>query len=131
LNRSAGLSLQLNKALTGSAVPLGAARALLGAVVLARPPLLATCLGVDSVTAQRTAWLARLFAGRDLALGAGAAGGSRGCQLAACASDVSDLLAVVLALRAKQVKPVPGVLAAAVAAGAAAAGGATLLTTKE
>jgi hypothetical protein len=131
LSPSAGLPAPFDKALIGSTVPLGAARALLGAAVLARPTVLGTCLGVDSVTAQRTAWLARLFAGRDFALGIGSARGSRGCQVAACASDVSDFLALVLAVRAKQVKPLPGLLAAAVAAGAAGAGGVTLLVTRK
>lgn len=98
--------------------------------MLARPTVLAKALGVDSITAERTAWIARFFAGRDLALGVGSAGGSRGCQVASCASDVGDLAAVVLAVRAKHVRPVPGLLAALVAGGAALGGGAALLVTR-
>jgi hypothetical protein len=102
----------------------------MGAVVLARPTVLARTLGVDSITAERTAWIARFFAGRDLALGVGSVAGSRGCQVASCASDACDLAAVLLAVRAKQVRPLPGLFGAAVAAGAAVAGGAALLVTK-
>lgn len=130
MSPSAGFPVKLHKGLTSSAVPLGAARTLVGAACLARPTLLATSLGIDAVTAQRTAWIAKFFAARDLALGVGAAGGSRGCQAAACASDVSDFVAVLLAVRSGQVKTVPGLLVAATAAGAALAGGATLLATR-
>jgi hypothetical protein len=100
---------------------------LVGAVVLAQPTLLARTLGVDSITAERTAWIARMFAGRDFALGVGSVAGSRGCQVASCASDAFDLAAVALAVRSKQVRPLPGLFAVAVAAGAAVAGGAGLL----
>ena len=122
--------LHFDQALTRAAVPLGAARALVGAVVLARPTLLARTLGVDSITAERTAWIARFFAGRDFALGVGSAAGSRGCQVASCASDVCDLAAVLLAVRSKHVRPIPGLLGASVAAGAAIGGGAALMVTK-
>jgi hypothetical protein len=122
--------LRFDQVLTRSAVPLGAARALVGAVVLARPTVLARALGVDSITAERTAWIARFFAGRDFALGIGSAGGSRGCQVAACASDVSDLAAVLLAVRSKHVRPLPGLLGALVAGGAAIGGGAALMVTR-
>ncbi len=96
-------------------------------MILAKPAVLAQALGVDAATAERTTWLARFFAGRDLALGVGAVAGSRGCQAAACASDASDLVAVVLAMRAGHVKLMPGLLTAITAGGAAAAGGAGLL----
>ncbi len=123
-------TLPFDQVLTRSPVSLGAARALLGAVVLARPTLLAKTLGVDSITAERTAWIARFFAGRECALGVGSAAGSRAVQVAACASDVSDLVAVLLAVRSRHVRPLPGVLAAAVAAGAAMSGGAALKVTR-
>jgi hypothetical protein len=130
LKPSTSLPLPLYKALTRSAIPLAAARTLVGAVVFARPTLLATSLGVDAITAERTAWIARLFAGRDLALGVGAVAGSRGCQIAACASDASDLLAVVAAIKAGHVRPTPAILAAVTAAGAAVAGAAALFVTR-
>jgi hypothetical protein len=120
----------LHKALTRSAIPLGAARTLVGAVVLARPTVLAAALGGDATTPPRTPSIARFFAGRDLALGVGAVGGSRGCQIAACASDASDFVAVALAIKAGHVRPIPAILAAATAAGAAIAGGAVLIATR-
>jgi hypothetical protein len=134
LTRSAKLSRTLpllQKALTSSSVPLGAARTLVGAAVLARPTLLAKGLGLDAATAQRTAWLARMFAGRDLALGVGALSGSRGCQLAGVASDFSDFGALVIAIKAGHVKALPGALAAVTAAGAVAVGGAGFFVTRK
>ena len=130
LSPSTGFLATLSKPLTRSAVPLGAARTLVGAVVLARPTLMASMLGVDSATAQRTAWIAKFFAARDLTLGVGAARGNRGCQAAACISDVSDFVAMVAAIRGRHVHPAPGLLVAATAAGAAIAGGAGLLLTR-
>ena len=103
---------------------LGAARLGIGGFVLARPESLARMLGVDSVTARRTAWLARMVAGRELALGAGsvlAAGrpqGRRPWLIGQLMADAGDAVALVLAARARVVHPV---LAAAVAASAAAA----------
>jgi hypothetical protein len=91
-----------------------------------QPTLLAKGLGLDAATAQRTAWLARMFAGRDLALGAGSLAGSRGCQLAGVASDFSDFGALVIGIKAGHVKALPGALAAVTAAGAVVAGGAGL-----
>ncbi len=98
--------------------------------MLAQPTVLARTLGVDSITAERTAWIARFFAGRELALGAGSAAGNRGCQVASCAADVGDLAALLLAVRSKHIRPVPGLFVAAVAAGGAIGGGAALLVTK-
>lgn len=124
------IPVQLHKVLIGSTIPSGTARALIGAAVLAKPPLLASTLGVDAATAERTAWIARFFAGRDLALGLGVLGRSRGCQAAACASDLSDFVAIVIAIRAGHVRPLPGLLTAATAAGAAVTGAAALLLTR-
>ena len=131
MSQSTGFPATLSKILTRSTVPLGAARTLVGAVVLAHPTLMASALGVDAVTAQRTAWIARFFASRDLSLGIGAVRGNRGCQAAACISDVSDVVAIIVAIRGRHVKMARGLLVAATAAGAAAAGAATLLTTRE
>jgi hypothetical protein len=92
--------------------------------------LLAKGLGLDTVTAERTAWLARMFAGRDLALGAGSLAGSRGCQVAGVASDLSDFVAVVVAMKAGHVKTLPGAFTAVTAIGAVVSGGAGLLMTR-
>jgi hypothetical protein len=91
---------------------------------------MASMLGMDTATAQRTAWIAKFFAARDLTLGVGSAAGSRGCQAAACASDVSDFLAIAAAIRAGHVKKAPGLLVAATAGGAAVIGAAALLATR-
>jgi hypothetical protein len=134
LIRSAGLARTLQllpERLTRSSVPLGAARTLVGAAVLARPTLLAKGLGLDAATAERTAWLARMFAGRDLALGAGSLAGSRGCQVAGVASDLSDFAALLVAVKAGHLKPAPGAFAAVTAAGAVVLGAAGLLATRD
>jgi hypothetical protein len=120
-----------SKALARSAIPMGVARTLVGAAVLLRPSLLATTLGVDSQTAQRTTWIARSFAGRDLAIGVGSVAGSRGCQAAGVASDASDFVAMLLAVRAKQLGPMFGGLTAAASGGAALVGLAALLVTRK
>lgn len=130
MSLSAGFPDKLHKVLTTSAVPLGAARTAIGLALLAKPALMAQSLGVDAATAQRTTWITKMFASRDMALGIGSAAGSRGCQLAACASDASDLVAVLLALRARHVKPVPALLTAITAGGAALVGGAGLLASR-
>lgn len=130
MTRSERLPEKLYQGLTQSSIPLGAARTLVGAAVLVRPALLASSMGVDAATVQRTAWLARFFASRDLALGVGSLAGSRGCQVAGVASDAFDFVALLAAVRAKQVKPLPAYLGLATAVGAAVMGGANLLMTR-
>jgi hypothetical protein len=71
-----------------------------------------------------------MFAGRDLALGAGALAGSRACQLGGVASDLSDFVAILLALKAGHVKALPGGFTAVTAAGAVAIGGVGLVITR-
>lgn len=101
-------------------VPATAAlRISFGLGLLARPQLLARILGTDSVTAGRTAWLGRMIAGREIALGVGTLSGSPGPWLVAqMISDTADALAVGVALRNRQVSPViaSGFLAFAVGA---------------
>ena len=46
-------------------------RILVGVGAIARPTLMPRLLGVDTGSAERMAWLARLFGGREVALGAG------------------------------------------------------------
>lgn len=107
--------------LTTRTLALG--RAALGTGLLARPELLTRLLGVDAVTARRTSWVVRMFAARELALGAGTAsakgqpGGDHWAAFSACA-DAGDVLALGLALRHRQVSTVPAVLALVTAAGA-------------
>lgn len=50
---------------------LAAGRVVVGGTLFVQPTLLAKGMGVDSATAKRTAWIVRMFAVRDLALGLG------------------------------------------------------------
>jgi hypothetical protein len=98
----------------------GVARLAIGAGLLARPELLARLLGVDSVTARRTAWLARMIGGREVALGVGtlsAGPGGRGWLVAQMVADGTDAAALGLAARARVVHPALGGLLAGVALG--------------
>jgi peptide-methionine (R)-S-oxide reductase len=103
-----------------------AGRVAAGAAVLLRPEALARALRVDTSTARRTSWLARMFGIRDLALGAGTLFAlTRGGQplpwlLASAASDAVDTTALGSGLRSRQVGTVPAVLAGGLAAASVA-----------
>jgi hypothetical protein len=98
-----------------------AGRVAVGAAVLARPEVLARGLRVDTATARRTAWLARMFAVRDLALGAGAlhaltrGGRARPWLLLSALADAVDAVALAGAVRQRRVAAPPAVLAAGMA----------------
>lgn len=95
-------------------------RVAVGAAMVARPTWLLRPLGVDTVTANRLAWLARLTGGRDLVLGAGALGASADARrlwtLAAAAADSLDAVTLAAAVRRRQIPAVSGGLAALSAA---------------
>jgi peptide-methionine (R)-S-oxide reductase len=112
------------------ALPLGGLRVVVGVAALARPELLPSLLGLDASAAQRTAWLARMLGGRDLALGAGTLAGSRGCVAAGAAADAVDALALLAALQRGHVRRIPAVLTVASAAAAAVAGAAAAMITR-
>jgi hypothetical protein len=101
-------------------------RIAVGAAVLARPEMLARGLRVDAATARRTVWLTRMFAARDLALGAGTlfaltrGGQPRPWLVASAVADAVDAAALAAALRQHQVSAPPAALVAGVAAGSAA-----------
>jgi hypothetical protein len=105
-------------------IVFGLFRVGLGAGLLLRPDLLARLLGVDSVTARRTGWLARMVGGREVALGVGSLAAARHPEgrprwlVAQLVADASDAAALLLAARAGVVSPV---LASAAAASAGAA----------
>ncbi len=88
-------------------------------------------LGVDSATANRLSWLARMAAARDIALGVGTVAGalsgrgSNGWLLAGGACDVADAAAIANALKRQQVSALPAVI---IIAGALAAGGVAIAT---
>ncbi|HSV67312.1 MAG TPA: hypothetical protein VLJ59_15565 [Mycobacteriales bacterium] len=85
------------------------ARTAIGLTLLARPETLARTLRVDAGTVQRTGWLTRMLAARELALGAGTLfaltrGGPARPWLAACAAvDAVDAGAMATAIRKHQV----------------------------
>jgi hypothetical protein len=106
----------------------GAARAGVGLAVLVRPESLPRALGVDAVSARRMAWVVRLFAARDAALGVGAVHAvltrrPTGPWLVAQAFvDAVDAAALMVAVRARHVSPARGLAAGVVAATATVAG---------
>jgi hypothetical protein len=122
-------------------IALATGRIAVGATVFARPTLLAKGMGVDSATAERTAWVARMFAARDLALGLGLLwtlnrsqrgrvaellGGTdpalREMLLLGVLSDLGDAVAVAGALRSRSVRALPAGATLVTALGAAAFG---------
>lgn len=112
-------------------VLLGAGRLGLGAAFLAFPAGSVRLLGVDSASAARMAWLARLAAARDIALGAGVVGAAvthRGripALVATSLCDAADAVVVAGAAREHRVDRLRGYAMAGGAAGAALVGLAT------
>lgn len=109
--------------LVRSTTPVGVMRAAVGAVLLARPALLPRMAGVDSASADRTAWIGRMLGAREVVLGVGAVSARRAPAAerrrwvaAGIAADAADVAVVVAAARAGRV-PTP---AAALLAGLAA-----------
>ena len=103
---------------------VAAGRVALGVGMVVRPDLLPKLLGVDSGTASRMSWLARMFGAREVALGAGllaaGAGREREWLLAGALSDGVDAVAFAAAARSGMVRPALGAaftLTAATAAG--------------
>lgn len=116
----------ITRALVGTPRSLAVARIAFGAVVLARPAMLARGMRVDSATARRTTWLARMFASREIALGAATLlalrgdGNHRPWLAANAAIDALDAAALLVAARQRQAG------AAAAIAGAAGAAASTV-----
>ncbi|MDQ1648484.1 MAG: peptide-methionine (R)-S-oxide reductase [Frankiaceae bacterium] len=117
---------------------LALGRCAVGATVFVVPSVLARGMGVDSVTAERTAWIARLFGVRDVSLGLallrishrssgwlpgrGVDAALREALIFGALCDAGDAVAVVAALRKKSVRPVPALLTVGTALGAAGLG---------
>jgi hypothetical protein len=93
----------------------GLGRVGVGAALLARPASLPRAVGVDSISARRMAWVVRLFAVRDAALGAGAVHAvltgrpARPWLLAQAISDGSDAVTMGVAVRQRQLSAGRGV----------------------
>ena len=103
---------------------IGAARSVIGAVFFAEPVFSVRLLGLDTATAARVTWLARMAAARDAVIGIGTVSssarrrGQQGWLLAGAAADLADALVLAQALREGRAK---GLAATGIVAGAAAA----------
>lgn len=116
------------------ALAIGAGRLVMGGVFLAYPAVSTRMLGLDSATAARVGWLARMAAVRDAALGAGtlattaARRGQTAWLLAGALTDAGDAGVIALAARSGRLSPgraylvAGGALATALAALGSAAG---------
>ena len=111
---------------------IGFARAGLGVSLLAAPVPLIRMLGIDTGTVRRMAWVTRLAAARDVALGLGTIAALRdGAShrddavrwlAIGAAADVADTLILTAALRAGRFGTVRGALMVASAVGGASLG---------
>ncbi len=99
----------------------------IGVVMVTRPALMPTVLGVDTATADRMGWAVQMLGAREIALGLGtlAAGRStdpRGATLwlmAGMLSDAVDAVAVARAVGAGRLSRTLGLAVVVTAAGAA------------
>ncbi len=116
------------------ALSIGAMRVGIGAGFLALPVTSVRILGLDTATASRVTFLARMAAARDAALGAGtlwATGRGRGAAgwlLAGAACDLTDATVIALAARQRRLDPLRSAPAVASAVAAAALAGAAAAT---
>jgi len=101
---------------------LALARCAVGAAALARPVTALRATGVDRVTAEKTAWAARLLGGRDLALGGGLLHAlarrhpTTGWVWAGLVADAVDVAVLSTAAARRQISPTTGTLAASLGA---------------
>lgn len=111
-----------------TSVALGAGRTALGGTFLAAPGFSVRMLGLDSATTGRVIWLARMAAGRDVAIGVGTlvtAARGRDCAgwvAAGAAADAVDAVVIAQAVRERRLGGL-GALGLVGAAAAAAAVG--------
>jgi hypothetical protein len=111
-----------------TALLIGTGRIAIGVAFAISPVTSVRLLGVDTATANRIAWLARMTAARDTAIGVGTvlstrqAAGSGGWLLAGAACDIADASFLALALQRRQVSRIPagGVVVGALGLGAVA-----------
>jgi hypothetical protein len=132
-----GASARLLQLLSRGATPEGVAvgRIGAGAAMTVRPSLLPATLGVDPVSAGRTAWAVQMLGARDLALGVGTLlslrrGDARASRLwlaAGLLSDAVDALAISRAMGRGSVDRAAGAAAVGVAVAAVAVEAAALV----
>jgi hypothetical protein len=107
---------------------LGAARTGIGVVMVTRPALVPSAMGVDRTTAERMGWAVQMLGAREIALGMGAVVASRRGDrraerlwlMAGLLSDAIDAVAVSQAVRSGRLPQLTGSAVAASSAGAAA-----------
>ena len=110
------------------ATAVGLARLGIGAAFLADPVSSVRILGVDSASAKRMTFLARMTAGRDIVLGLGTVGartprGKAGWLAAGAVADAIDAAVLTAGLKSGQLRGAPAAGIAVGAAGAAAVAG--------
>lgn len=110
------------------ATAIGAGRVAIGAAFLAAPVFSVRVLGVDTATAKRITFLARMAAARDIAIGAGTLAHARSASgpawlLAGAAADAADAVVIAAAVKDGSAHGVPAVGIVAGAAGGAALAG--------
>jgi hypothetical protein len=116
-----------------TAIAIGAGRTGLGVAFLLRPEQSTRLLGLDSISARRVSWLARMTAIRDIALGVGTtvstvAGRDASLWLLGGAvSDAVDALAIGEAVRSARLPATKAAPMVVLAAGAAVIGALTAL----
>ena len=111
---SAGARAALSRGATPAALSVGRIGA--GTAMTLRPSLVQAALGVDPVSAGRTAWAVQMLGARDLALGVGALvalrrGDARASRLwlaAGLFSDAVDAFAISRAIGKGTVRPAAG-----------------------
>ncbi|CAI7978098.1 MULTISPECIES: hypothetical protein [Parafrankia] len=110
----------------------GLTRTTVGLTALTRPVRIIRATGVDRVTAEKIAWLARLAGIRDLALGAGllhaqlTGAPTRGWLFAGLLADAADAAVFTHATTRRQLPPAAGTAMAAAATGGVALAATTL-----
>ena len=109
------------------AAAIGLGRVLLGGGFLAAPVASTRFLGADSASAKRMAFLARMTAARDIALGAGTLATARERSgalwvAAGAAADAADAVAIAAGLRRGTLRGVGAIGMVFGAAGASAVG---------
>jgi hypothetical protein len=115
------------------ALQLAAGRTAAGTAMLVLPIFSARLLGADSATAKRVAWLTRMMAVRDAAIGAGGLAAVRGDGsatpwiVAGAVSDAVDAIVLTQALRQGRAKGLTATAVVPLAAGAAVVGALTAL----
>ena len=100
---------------------LNGGRIAAGVVMVSRPTVLPVAMGVDPKTAQQIAFLPQMLGAREIGIGLGSIANRKQGRLWATVgviADAGDLAAMILAVRSKTVKPVPGAGIGLVAAGA-------------